>query len=211
MCRISQLALASSLAHLAIASVSSAFITGVGGANTVWLTTPPAISASLSGPKAYVWNENQNVGVGTVPVNISANPTTATGSTWYLSSATGPFNSHMIHFAPTGPGANVGSATFNGKILGVIFAGLWLGASDAIFGNPSTVYPSFAWGRSFATGQLWSSSLTINNNTISWSLNPLNAAQYGADVRVLTVVPSPSSLGLLACGSLFGVRRRRCA
>jgi hypothetical protein len=209
---MNRLASLSILCSLAAAGHASAIITGVTGSNTTWLLTPPAVSAALSGPNAYVWNEKQNVGVGTVPVNISANPSFSTGSTWHLSNATGPFASHMIHFAPNAPSINVGSATFHGKIVGVIFAGLWLGASDALFGNPATTYPSFAWGRSFATGQLWSSSLTVNTNTISWKLNPLNAAQYGADIRVLTVpLPSPGVLALVPLACLFAARRRRAA
>jgi len=211
MFRISQLVLLSGLAHLAITSNSSALITGVGGANTVWLTTPPVTDTSLSGPKAYVWNEKQFVGVNSVPVNISANPVTATGTNWLLSSAKGPFASHMIHFAPKFDSWNSGSASFNGKIVGVIFSGLWLGAGDALFGNPATSYNSFGWGRSYATGQLYSSVLKINNNTISWDLYVNTTSQYCADIRVLTVVPAPSAALVLGVLPLIAARRRRCA
>jgi hypothetical protein len=197
-----------------VSFTSHASIVSVGGAAT-WLVSPPvsALPGALTGPNAYVWNEKQNLAVGGIPSNIVINPSVNTGYTPQLNFVVGPnFDSHMIHFDRGLTALTcVGSATFSGQVLGVIYSGLWLSGSDPLFGSPGTTYHTFGWGRSYGMF-LANSTVWVNGNTVSFDLRPNYAGILFSELRVLTrPVPSPATLAAGGLLALAGLRRRRTA
>lgn len=196
-----------------LAAASHASIVSVAG-STTWLASPPvsALPGVLTGPKAYAWNEKQNVPAGLIPCNIVVNPSVNTGYVPMLNSVFSPkFDSHMIHFdrGPLALQSCVGSVTFSGKVLGVIFSGLWLSGSDPLFGSPSTAYHTMGWGRSYGMF-LANSTVWVNGNTVSFDLRPTYAGILFSELRVLTrPIPAPSTLAAGVLCTLTSLRRVR--
>ncbi len=194
--------------HTAIASIVS--VTG----STTWLVTPPvnAFPGVLTGPNAYAWNEKQNQPAGLIPSNIVINPSVNTGYIPQLNTVFSPaFDSHMIHFDRGNLGilSCVGSVKFSGKVLGVIYSGLWLGGSDPLFGNLATTYYTAGWGRSYGMF-LANSTVWVNGDTVRFDLRPTYAGILFSELRVLTrPVPAPATLAAGALWTLTRLRRSR--
>jgi len=195
-----------SLSALALSSsYASAAIIGVAG-SCIQISPPATATAgSLAAAKAFAWNEQTNITVGTgIFCDETQNPG---GSVTPIPGIlTGTFDSHMIHFEGI-PGLTgvSGSVAFSQPIVGVIFQTTSLNNTDVSCGAPSTVYPTLYPLRQFGT-----SFFSLTGNTLTFQLNNIGSAPLLVEVRVLThSVPAPGSLALLGMGGTLAFRRRR--
>jgi len=190
-----------------VSSIASGAITSVTG-NTTWLGTPPAscLWTALTGFNAFTWDEQQAVTASSLFVDMVNNPgSTAAPTSGVL---TGVFNSHFIHFDNV-PGVinATGTVSFNAPIVGVIFNPSTLDATDAPFGAGGTLYPTLYPFRGLGTNP--PSVCTVLGNTITFNLFNFAPSVHVAQVRVLTAVPTPGSVSLLAGGGLLIATSRR--
>ena len=102
-----------------------------------------------------------------------------------------------------------GSVTFDGDILGVITRGTDLDACDAAVGAVGTTYPLDQLSRGLEFGPLGQDEVTVEANLRTLTIVRAVASIPGDQLRVITAVPEPSTLGLLALGSAAVLRRRR--
>ncbi len=205
--RLSALSL---LLAASVTAASNASITGVSG-TTTWLgVNPPNAQAfNLTGPNAYAWDEQQGVNSSALLVNIVANGT-YTGPSPFTAVTSGSFDSHMIHFDPAGiPSLALGSVTFSGNILAVIFDEKYLTASDGLLGSITTIYDTGNFFRSYNSNILNASTLTVTGNTLGFAFVPLAGANRMFEVRVLTQVPVPGTISIAGFACLAVMRRAR--
>lgn len=189
-----------------ITNVASAAITGVTGAAT-WLGVAPTscFPGALTGPTVYAWDEQQNVFTGGVFVDMVNNPGSSGGA---ISGVIGGnFDSHFLHLEDySGVGPFIGSVTFSGPIIGVIFVNTTLDSTDAGFGALGTAYPT---GYPFR-GLNSQSSFSISGNTLKFNLWSISPVPEIVQIRVLThPIPAPGAMALLGLGGLCVARRRR--
>ncbi len=188
------------------APFTSASITGVTGATT-WLGSPPAACGfgQLFNVTAYAWDEQQNIPL-TAAVDMTNNPGSSTSPVFGV--ITGNFDSHFIHFDGSAGVNAIGTVSFSGPIIGVIFKNGLLDLTDPTCGAFGTVYPTGYALRGM--NALSSSFLSISGNTLSFNLSPSAAAGEIAQIRVLThPTPTPGSLAVAAVAGLACCRRRR--
>ncbi len=130
-------------------------------------------------------------------VNVNALPGySGAGSLSTTYALNGDFKSYYVHFDPasTGPAPVTLNFTINSSetILGVIFRESQLVSSNSLFGVPSGVtYRSLTSGN---WGLESNDTITVTNNTVSFSLSsPL----YADDFRIITAVPAvpPPNIG----------------
>lgn len=194
-----------------MAAGSSCFATVIAttGAGQI-VAPPPSLMSGVftSSTVVFAINEKQNV----LYNGLIDRYLPAIGTPYVLSSAApvnpGPIrvNSHILHFdnrfrPQAGP--VTGTATFDKAIIGVIFTAARLNSSDAVLGNPGTVYP-FGWvNRGFSS--VIDTFTLINPFTIRFTLaNSHEMDQF----RVLTV-PTPGAAVPCGLGLLVLARRRR--
>ncbi|MBX3390818.1 MAG: hypothetical protein KF691_15320 [Phycisphaeraceae bacterium] len=196
----------SALGVILSATASQAAITGVTGSAT-WLgvAPPSCVPGALTGPTVYTWDEQQNVFTGGVFVDMVNNPGSSGGA---ISGVIGGnFDSHFLHLEDyTGVGPFIGSVTFSGQIIGVVFVNTTLDSTDAGFGALGTAYPTTYPFRGLNT----QSSFSISGNTLKFNLWSISPVPEVVQIRVLThPVPAPGPLALLGLGGLCVARRRR--
>lgn len=182
-------------------------ITGTTGAATQ--ISPPLACGpgQLTGFTASAWNEQVNVPVSTgIFVDMVNNPGTSSGAIPGVIS--GAFDSHFIHFEPI-PGAvgAVGTVTFSGPIVGVIFVNSTLDNTDAVFGAGGTAYPTFYPQRGLSAFP--ASTFSINGNTLAFNFQATIPTAFVDQVRVLTHVPGPGAWAVMGLAGVVGLRRRR--
>ncbi|MCA9278571.1 MAG: hypothetical protein H6815_07920 [Phycisphaeraceae bacterium] len=196
------------LAGFAATSADGAVI----GVNNAILISPPANVGLGSGPGgsgqfAKVWNEQQGVSISSLMVDMIGNPTNSYVAT--TGAVTGTVDSHMIHHTPGWINSTslVGSVTFDGPIVGVIFSFQRLNQTDAIFAPTGTTY-STANIRGFTP---FVSGAFVNGNTLNFDLfrSQFPLADYD-QLRVLTQsVPSVGTTAPLVLAGMMGAVRRR--
>ncbi len=198
---------------------------------TELLASPPgsAESDALTG-KVYAFNETTNVVLGT-NLNVDASSSSIPGNYYTGDPIPGgvvPAGTHidsfLIHFDIAGVPQFPVTAEFrvntDGPIVGVIYSDALLDASDNILGSISTTYPSGLYDRgTSAAADEGDDHLFIgfpaDGPLNSYEMIVQMELQGSVDeVRVLTLVPEPSSVALLLCGVLAwlaacGWRRRR--
>ena len=190
-----------------LTSTASASIVGVTG-STTWLGSPPAACGpfQLVSANAFAWDEQQNI-----PLTLACDMTNNPGNSGspIPGVISGLFDSHFIHFdGATGVTNAIGTVTFSGPIIGVIFTPNTLTASDALAGSLGTVYPTGYPFRGINTST--PSFCSINANTITFNLNAFPTVGEVAQIRVLThPAPAPGSLAVLGAAGLVCGRRRR--
>jgi hypothetical protein len=189
----------------ATASLSNAAIIGVSG-NCVQIPAPPsALVGALASAKAWAWDEQTNITVGTgIYCDETQNP--GGNLTPIPGILLGSFDSHIVHFDSIPGVVNAaGAVTFSQPIVGVIFLTTSLNNSDATCGALATTYPT-----GYPLRQFGSSSFSVFGNMLQFNLNSFASAPLLVEVRVLThSVPAPASAALLGMGGLAAFRRRR--
>jgi hypothetical protein len=202
--RLSLMSLAAAVAAFALATPASATVTGSTGAVVLNGTDGPAFSAIPDGAGqnntiVYAWNELQNftLGAGLTPEVLGP---IAAGTV---------VNSHMLRFDPIQEGSAIGTATFDGPILGIFTSRGSLDLTDFL-GSPTTAYPGHPSAPARGLEDVDFLAVTGPNSIlIRWG-----ASSPGDQIRVLTAgVPEPGSVALLAgmgiAGGLFLRRRVR--
>jgi len=118
--------------------------------------------------------------------------------------------SYMIRLDPVGQGPVTlsGYLTFDTEILGV-YIGSQLVPTDAIFGRSGVVYNANPFRGLELDGAL------VSNDTFEISQDlmridfTMEVGDWTDDIRVITAVPTPGSVGVLAAGLFAATRRRR--
>lgn len=95
--------------------------------------------------------------------------------------------------------------TFSEEILGIICEDATLNASDPVLGYPGTVYSTGQVVRGLENVE----DVEFSEDGHSFLIHYLHATYPGEEVRIITAVPEPATLSLLALGGLALVRRRR--
>ena len=111
-------------------------------------------------------------------------------------------NSHLLVWNPPGSSRVTGTVSFDGPILGIYTEAAGLNGSDALFGlQPSY---TFTAGQGLERGD--SIMFISMTSTSSFDFTATNPGDY---VRVITAVPEPGVLSLLALGLIPFVRRKK--
>ena len=205
-------AIASTLAPLALVAAANAAIVSVAGQAVQIAPPASAIYGALPGPPAYCWDEQSGVSSTALLVNTLGNGT-FTGGSWGPTLFPGTVDSHMIHFdASTGVAVVQGSVTFSGNIVAVIYENNLLDISDGPLGAFGTSYLTGNPLRSHSTN-LGASSYTVTGNTLNfvlWANAFAGHPNYIAELRVLTQsIPGPGAAALLGLAGIAGRRNRR--
>ncbi len=123
-----------------------------------------------------------------------------------------PVDIFFVHADPVGAEdfvQYVGTITFDQDILGVIVLTSNLDATDDGLGHPGTQYPTGlirGRGMDFAGANFDFITLSEDRRTITIDWR----ARHSVDqIRIITAVPAPGGLALLAGAGLVGIRRRR--
>lgn len=189
-----------------LAASAGAAITGTTG-QTLQLG-PPASAAfgTFTGGVAWVWDEQQGVNVGGLPVNLSTNPSSSTLPTF--GAVNGLVDSHFLHYNDFVVPVS-GTVTFNNPIIGVAYDNNFIDVSD----------PVGAFGTAYPTGDIWrginsiapgASIVSINGNTLTFHLEVIPGAADFDQIRIFTrPIPAPGTIALLGAGGLLAARRRR--
>ena len=193
-------------------------IVNTGG--SVVVETPPAnISKGQwqSNTAIYAFDESQDLTLpGEVKVDISQ-PGTSDSSDENLSNMEIPsgtlVNSYYVHFDPAGPGdvSLSGSISFSTPVLGLIALSKTLESSNSVLGLPGETYDSGddegleIYQDTNGTGD--SVTLSADRETVSFDLSATTDAD---NLRILTAVPEPSSIGVLGiCAAALAQRGSR--
>lgn len=199
--RITTIVSASTL--ILIASSAQAAITGTTGGALQIGPPPSAVPGAITGLTAFAWDEQINapfVGI----ADMINNPSTIGGA--IAGPVAGVYDSHFIHFEGIPGVIGVGgTVTFNNPIVAVMFNQPNLDASDAALGAFGTVYPTGFGLRGVSAASFFS----INANVLTFQLTSTSFVGDIEQIRVLTQVPAPGALGLLAAGGVLASRRRR--
>lgn len=153
-----------------------------------------------------VWLETPEPITGTVAVDHDGSPASFPPDAPVPGTVSGPYCSYLIHFDSVGSDTVTlsGAVTFARKIIGVIYKGATLAASNWI-GSPTL----FDGGNGAV--EVGQDSFSIAGTTVSFTLKTNGGKD---EIRVLTVVPEPGTLGMFAVVGLtalgaWRIRRRR--
>lgn len=185
-----------------IAPAASAAVVSVFGAATQIGNPPIANFPPLSGPVAFVWDEQQGVSVSGLPCDMTVNPSNSTSPT--PGPVFGVLDSHFIHIANFTGTPTIGGVIFNNPIVGVAYDDLFLDVSDPVVGAFGTVYPTGQSGRGMQFGIV-----QINANVLRFDIPAVPGAMDITQIRVYTQVPAPGAAALAGLGGLMAFRRRR--
>lgn len=189
---------------LSLAASAQGMITGFSATVTQLFTPPVANFPSLTGSNAFAWDEQQNLAVTGVFNDMTLNPSTSTTPTPGV--VTGIVDSHFIHFSHVPSIVVLGSVTFQDPIVGVMFNDTLLDNTDALLGDPGTLYPTGQPFRGMTGGFISIIGNTINFDFLSIQPGTVEITQ----VRVLTQpIPAPGAAALAGVGALLIARRRR--
>lgn len=189
------------------AATANAAVVSVTGQAVIIGAPPTATFGSFTGGVVQVWDEQQGVTVGGLPVDLSINPSSSTFPT--PGAVSGLIDSHFLHYndwvVPV-----AGTVTFNAPIIGVAYNDVFLSISDPV-GALGTVYPTGNTWRGINTlANPGASIVSISGNTLTFHVEVVPGAPDFDQVRVFThPVPTPGSVALLAIGGLMSARRRR--
>lgn len=190
---------------LSFAGAAHAGISSVGGMTT-WVTSPSGNCGigGMPGFNAFAWDEKQTVG-GSFFVDQTNN---GPDSGAIPGTIGGLFDSHFIHWEPLPGAIGVnGSVTYNNAIVGVFFTALNLDLSDNTLGHTNVTYPTSYPFRGI--GGVPPSTINVVGNTLFFNFQSMAPSNQVVQVRVLTQVPAPGALSLLAASGLVACRRRR--
>ena len=187
-----------------------AAITAVGGSASL-IAPPPSsvLGATESNTRAWAFNEVTNH---TLATNLLVNATTP-GTYTSLGSLTPGFiaagtviNSHYLYTDPVGGANSVyeGFVEFDQPILGVICLRPDLNSTDFLGASGTAYGDNVARGLELSQNERFT--ITIAGNRINFRLVTSTATD---DIRVITAVPAPGAVALLALGGVFATRRRR--
>lgn len=121
--------------------------------------------------------------------------------------------SYFLHVDPIFlfPSFQIGAFNSPTKILGLITTDAKLDATDALLGNPGTLYPT---GLAFRSPELYfpitPDAISFNANQVTLSFISVTAAVVD-QLRIIAVVPEPGTLTLAVVGAalgMVGLRRR---
>ncbi|MBS1724610.1 MAG: hypothetical protein JSS66_16835 [Armatimonadetes bacterium] len=200
-------------------ALSSASIINVGGSGDI-LTAGPGVgyTPDFFGDHTLVihgWDEQQSVTLASnVAVDITGPGTyNSPGSlTPGIVAAGTVVNSHAFYFDPAAGGSTTAGFQFDGTIIGVIVDD---GAPTDPFVASDFLIPASVPSGNIPTGHFAArglelginiDSVIVGSNTIQFALS---AGSPGDQVRVLTIVPEPCTLSILAIIGCAGIRRRR--
>ena len=203
------------LAVALVASAASAEIVGVTG-ELAEIEAPPSVvfGQCVSTTEMRVFEEQQDITltedlqVTITSAGTYANPEDLTPGvipagtvirSYFLNADP---NSHMsVYFN--------GSVTFDGDILGIMTRQIDLDPSDAITGALGTTYPYGQLSRGLELGAAGSDQIIVESDLRTLTVVRAVASIPGDQIRVITAVPEPTTLGLLALGGAALLRRRR--
>lgn len=123
-------------------------------------------------------------------------------------------NSYFVHFdSPGGTTISTAAITFDQPIIALMLQSSRLSTSDNDLGAPGTTYPIFSStgvgrrGIDFSDAVVLDSvTISDDRRTLSYTLTSSNSVDQ---IRVLTSVPEPGTLGLVGISGLALLRRRR--
>lgn len=194
------------LASVAAAALPAAgSIIGTTGGATQIVAPFSAMPGALTASNAWAWNEATNISLGSMPVDLSINPSNSFGPTPGFIS--GLVDSHFIHYDGTPGTLTFGTVTFSQPILAVQYTDTNLDLTDGL-ATLGTIYPTTLPGRGFFN---WTGAdfIDINGNVLTFHMVGAGAPDL-EQVRVFTrAVPAPGSVALLGLGGLLAARRRR--
>jgi len=195
------------IALAAAAAASNAAVVSVTGQALIVPAPPTAVFGSFTGGVVHVWDEQQSINVGGLPVDLSINPSSSTLPT--AGAVSGLIDSHFLHYNDWVVPVS-GTVTFNNPIIGVAYNDVFLNISDPV-GAFGTLYPTGDTWRGINTiANPGASIVSISGNTLTFHFEVVPGAPDFDQVRVFTrVVPTPGSLALLGVGGLMTARRRR--
>jgi PEP-CTERM motif len=188
---------------------------------TVSQAIPVSVGTSATNNNCVVnvFAEGQNIALTSaiqhdlVDSNLGSGIKTTSGST--LAAGT-LVNSYLINFQPSAISGRIatGSVTFTEQILAVVYSngGLFGGSANRGFTNTSYLQgtPSYTYGQVFGLETILADSFMENGNTINFTM--VATSLTGSDnLRVITAVPTPSSIALLGLGAFGLVAARRKA
>lgn len=180
----------------------AAIISYTGDFDVIYNPTNVTLGTIESDITISSFEENQNIFIDT-SFNLDLGDNVQQGS--YI-------DSHYLFFDPLSNTENVvsgmGTITFSGDIIGIIYTTSSLNSTDSLLGLTSTIYPSDFIYRG-AGGYTTSSYIYGNSDIFSWSDNILSVDRFGTlagnmdSIRVITEsvsVPEPSTFVLLFMG-----------
>ncbi len=174
-----------------------------GGCNVFAPTVVGANADNPTAPGALQYFAEQSKIVGAALAGVL-------GANGIVVAATQAVASDYFNFNPANPGIGntraIGSATFGGKVIGIINTrtGLIATSATSAFGKTGVTYNAPA-----AVGTEAGDVVTFSGNSISFNITGSNP---GDSFRVLTAVPEPSTWMMLLFGfgvAGFALRRRR--
>lgn len=205
---------------LCAGSATASIVSTSGQATLISRPGDAQLNALTSNTTAFVWDEAQSVTLA-APVSIDASSPGLYTSSLSFVFATLPtgsvVSSQYVHFDTVGGTSHAvdGSITLDGTIVGVIAwnrAGFaHLDASDAVFGLGTLFSEGLVRRGVFDSGDGSAGnedffSIGSDLHTLTFHLEVTNPFD---ELRVLTTVPAPSVIPVLAIAGLVGVRRRR--
>ncbi|MCS6986151.1 MAG: PEPxxWA-CTERM sorting domain-containing protein [Sphingomonadaceae bacterium] len=206
------LLLAAVMTPPASATIVSGTLTGgsaQASGGTFQIIAPPATVAAnaIEGFDYLGWNEKQNV---VLTANVAVDFLWATGSPGVVAAGT-RVSSHGLLFDPPNKGEKtaIGWVKFNQPIVGVIFRDKPLVDSDFLGSTPPTVYTSYA-NRGLEVHPFHPGGrdkiFKIDAFTLGFDQVALSP---GDNMRVLTVVPEPTTWAMMIAGfGLVGLAAR---
>ncbi|MHC4415272.1 MAG: PEP-CTERM sorting domain-containing protein [Planctomycetota bacterium] len=197
---------------LATTSLAEAGIINTTG-DIIQIPAPPSVMLDQfeSASTIYAFDEVQGFTL-TADVLVDASQSGTYSDPLQLTPATIPagtfVNVYIVHFDPLGQTDTQvsGSVTFDQDILGIICMDATLDATDAQLGAPGTSYPT---GTAHRELELGNDIFSIGPGMRTVTIDRYKTRTVMDQVRIITLVPEPSTIGLLGLAGLAVIRRRR--
>jgi hypothetical protein len=196
------------LASIAAISANAQIVNTIGGSQVA-----APVDATLNvveGTEGFVFVEQDLVKVQELNVDHDGSAGTFLDNTDLIGTTlTGSYSVYFMHMDAPGNGPQDYDFTveFAQEIKGVILKDATLDATDAVLGNPGTLYPTGLTNRGWEDTGPDGFEVSISGNTLRYTgrvTSPLDS------VRVLTnPVPEPTTMAALGLGGLALLRRRK--